>query len=210
MARYIESACRQCRRESTKLFLKGNRCTTEKCSIERRNYAPGQHGKEQAKFSEYKTQLREKQKVKRVYGLLEKQFRLYFERAEKAKGITGENLLQLLERRLDSVVYYLGFADSRRQARQLVLHRHFLVNAKRVNLPSFIVKKGDTIEIVEAKKASKIFKDITENAESKGKEAPSWLSVDRKKMKGVVSELPTRENITLPVNEQLIVELYSK
>lgn len=208
MARYCESVCRLCRRENQKLFLKGERCYTDKCSFERRGYPPGQHGQGRIKFSEYGLQLREKQKVKRVYGLMEKEFRLTFERAEKMKGITGNNLIGLLERRLDSVSYRMGFASSRKEARQLVLHNHLLVNGKAVNIPSFVVRKGDTVEVRE--KSQKTTRVLSALEGLKRREVPQWLEVDSNTFKGKVRDLPSRDDVTLPMEERLIVELYSK
>ena len=208
MARYKDEQCRICRREGQKLFLKGARCYSDKCSISRRNYAPGQHGQKRAKLSEYGTQLREKQKTKAYYGVGEKQFRGYFEMASNKKGVTGENLLQILESRLDNVVYRLGFGASRAQARQLVNHGQFEVNGRRVDIPSYLVKAGDVIEIKESKKNIQRMKDIVEVAG--GRIVPEWLDVDAEKLQGTVKELPSREQIDVPVNEMLIVELYSK
>lgn len=208
MARYVGSVCRMCRRESLKLFLKGERCFSEKCAFDRRPYAPGQHGQARAKQSDYREQLREKQKVKRIYGLLERQFRLFFSRAERMRGVTGENLLSLLERRLDSTVYRLGLAASRIEARQLVRHNHFMVNGKKVNIPSYLVKAGDEIEVKErSRKVAKISAAM-EASDRRGR--VTWLELDKKAFKGVVKGLPVREELTLPINEQLIVELYSK
>ncbi len=209
MARYLESACRLCRREGLKLFLKGERCYTEKCAIERRQYAPGQHGQaRRSKLSGYGAQLREKQKVKRLYGLLEKQFRNYFKKADRARGITGETLLLMLERRLDNMVYRLGFCASRSQARQLVLHGHFLVNDKKVTIPSYIVKPGDQITVREKSRQLVPILESLEAVERRG--LPSWLELDKKNFIGVIKTLPAREELTLPMQEQLIVELYSK
>ncbi len=208
MARYTESKCRICRREATKLFLKGDRCYTDKCAFERRAYPPGEHGRARKKFSDYAIQLREKQKVRRMYGLLEGQFRKYFNIADSRKGATGENLLILLERRLDNVVYRLGFSNSRIQARQLVRHGHIKVNAKRVNIPSFIVKEGDTVTVAEKSKKIPLFQDAQEVLARRG--APGWVEVDGNEFKGTIKALPVREDITFPINEQLIVELYSK
>ena len=207
MARYIGPVCRLCRREGMKLFLKGERCYTEKCAIEKRNFAPGQHGKtRKSKLAGYGVQLREKQKVKRIYGVLEDQFRRYFEQAERTRGITGETLLQLLERRLDNVAYRLGFATSRPQARQLVRHGHFTVNGKKVDIPSYSLRSGDVVTIrPTSQKAPTILHAIEE---VKGRGIPAWLSFDG--AAGKVVSLPTREQINLPVQEQLIVELYSK
>src|SRR5512132_768621 len=209
MARYIGPVCRLCRREAMKLFLKGERCYTEKCAIEKRNFPPGQHGKtRKAKLAGYGLQLREKQKVKRIYGVLEDQFRHYFETAERTRGITGEMLLQLLERRLDNVVYRLGLATSRPQARQLVRHGHFLVNGKKVDIPSYSVKAGDVISVKGASAQAAVLAHAME--EVKGRGIPDWLTFDTSNMSGRVMSLPTREQINLPVQEQLIVELYSK
>ena len=209
MARYTGAVCRLCRREGMKLFLKGERCYTEKCAIEKRNLPPGQHGKaRRAKLAGYGLQLREKQKVKRIYGVLENQFRRYFERAERQRGITGETLLQLLERRLDNVVYRLGLSTSRPQARQLVRHGHFLVNGKKVDIPSFTVKAGDVVSVRGSSAKSAAIAHAME--EVKGRGIPEWLAFDAEKLSGRVVSLPTREQINLPVQEQLIVELYSK
>src|ERR687886_2220106 len=209
MARYIGPVCRLCRREGMKLFLKGERCYTEKCAIEKRNFAPGQHGKtRKAKLAGYGLQLREKQKVKRIYGVLEDQFRHYFETAERTRGITGELLLQLLERRLDNVVYRLGLATSRPQARQLVRHGHFNVNGRKVDVPSYSVKAGDVISVRGGSAQNAVIQHAIE--EVKGRGIPDWLSFDAGSMSGRVATLPTREQINLPVQEQLIVELYSK
>lgn len=208
MARYFGSVCRQCRRENQKLFLKGDRCFTEKCAFERRSYPPGQHGQGRIKFSEYGLQLREKQKIKRIYGLLEKQFRALFEKAENAKGITGSNLLSMLERRLDSVAYRSGFANSRAEARQLVRHGHFAINGKRVNIPSFLVKKGDVLEVSEKSKKVVRINESMEN--SKRREIPQWLELDMATHKARVRDLPSRDDITMPMEERMVVELYSK
>ena len=209
MARYVGPVCRLCRREGMKLFLKGERCYTEKCAIEKRNLPPGQHGKaRKAKLAGYGLQLREKQKVKRIYGVLENQFRRYFEAAERTRGITGETLLQLLERRLDNVCYRLGLSTSRAQARQLVRHGHFLVNGKKVDIPSFSVRAGDVVSV----RAGSVKNPAIVHAmeEVKGRGIPEWLQFDADKTAGRVVSLPTREQINLPVQEQLIVELYSK
>lgn len=208
MARYIGPTCRLCRRENTKLFLKGDRCYTDKCAFEKRNYPPGQHGQNKTKISNYGLQLREKQKVKRIYGILERQFKLYYEKADRMKGIVGENLLSLLERRLDNVVYRLGFAVSRRQARQLVRHNHFLVNGKKVNIPSYLVKPNDVISIKEKSLNSPLIKENIEAIVRKS--IPSWLELDRDNLKGIVRALPLRSDIEYPIQEQLIIELYSK
>jgi small subunit ribosomal protein S4 len=208
MARYTGPVCRLCRRESTKLFLKGERCYTEKCAIEKRNMPPGQHGRRRAsKLQGYGVQLREKQKVKRIYGVLEEQFRRYFEMADRQRGITGETLLQLLERRLDNAVYRMGFATSRAQARQLVRHGHFLVNGKKVDIPSYSLKSGDAVTVRQTSKQNPAILHATE--EVKGRGVPEWLTLDGELGAKVVS-MPTREQINLNVQEQLIVELYSK
>ena len=208
MARYTKTNCRLCRRENLKLFLKGERCYTEKCAFDRRNYPPGQHGQSRKKFSDYGTQLREKQKVKRIYGILENQFRNIFKEADRQKGITGETLLALLERRLDNVVYRLGFANSRDEARQLVRHNHFLINQSKVNIPSFLVKPGDVVEIREKSKKMVRVLEALEGVARRG--VPQWLELDKDQMKGSMKGLPSREEITLPIQEKLIVELYSK
>lgn len=208
MAKYTDAKCRQCRREGCKLFLKGDRCFTEKCSQEKHPFAPGQHGHARKKISEYAIQLREKQKTKRAYGLLEKQFRGYFTRAEMQKGVTGANLLILLERRLDNVVYRLGFANSRNQARQLVRHGIFTLNGKGVNIPSLQVRIGDTIEVPEDKRSIPVLAQAQEAIGRRG--CPAWLEADGSAFKGVVKALPERSDIQFQVNEQLIVELYSK
>ena len=208
MARYTKSVCRFCRRENLKLFLKGERCYTEKCAFDRRAYAPGQHGQGRKKFSDYGAQLREKQKVKRLYGLLENQFRNTFTEADRRKGITGEILLQLLERRLDSTVYRLGFANSRNEARQLVLHTHFMVNQSKVNIPSVLVKPGDVIEVREKSKKVVRILEALEGVARRG--VPQWLELEKEQLKGTVKGAPAREDITLPIQEKLIVELYSK
>ena len=208
MARYTGASCRVCRREGEKLFLKGERCYTEKCSVTRRQYAPGQHGQSKKKLSEYGVQLREKQKAKKFYGVLESQFRKYFEMAAKSKGMTGENLLKILETRLDNIVYRLGYARSRAEARQLVRHGHFSVNGGKVNIPSYIVKPNDQIEVREGSKGDEVFKEILESTESKV--VPAWLSADHASLKGSVVAAPAREDVDLPVQEHMIVELYSK
>jgi small subunit ribosomal protein S4 len=209
MARYIGPVCRLCRREAMKLFLKGERCYTEKCAIEKRNFPPGQHGKtRKAKLAGYGLQLREKQKVKRIYGVLEDQFRGYFEAAERARGITGVTLLQLLEQRLDNVIYRLGLATSRPQARQLVRHGHFLINGKKVDIPSYQVKQGDVVTVLGRTQKNPTIEHAIE--EVKGRGIPEWLSFDQTSITGRVNAVPTREQINLPVQEQLIVELYSK
>ena len=209
MARYIGPVCRLCRREAMKLFLKGERCYTEKCAIEKRNFPPGQHGKtRKAKLAGYGLQLREKQKVKRIYGVLENQFRRYFETADRTRGITGETLLQLLERRLDNVIYRLGLATSRAQARQLVRHGHFTVNSRKVDIPSYSVKAGDVVGVRSTSAQNPTIVHAME--EVKGRGIPEWLSFDPGTLTGRIASLPTREQINLPVQEQLIVELYSK
>jgi len=208
LARYTKSVCRLCRRENLKLFLKGERCYTEKCAIDRRNYPPGQHGQNRRKFSDYGAQLREKQKVKRLYGLLENQFRNTFKEADRKKGITGEILLSLLERRLDNAVYRLGFANSRNEARQLVRHNHFLVNQRKVNIPSFLVKPGDSIMLREKSKKVVRILEALEGVARRG--VPQWLELNKEQLKGNIKGLPNREEITLPIQEKLIVELYSK
>ncbi|MFB0532362.1 MAG: 30S ribosomal protein S4 [Desulfatiglandales bacterium] len=209
MARYTGAACRLCRRENLKLFLKGDRCYTDKCGFERRSYAPGQHGQRRGgKISGYGVQLREKQKVKRIYGVLEKQFRTYYFKADRQKGITGTNLLVLLERRLDNIVYRMGFASSRDQARQLVRHSHFTVNERKVNIPSYSVGIGDVIEVREKSRAIASVLEAMETVVRR--EIPPWVEVDAGKFRGIVKAFPNREDLTMPINEQLIVELYSK
>lgn len=206
MSRYTDASCRLCRREGQKLFLKGERCYSTKCAIEKRNFPPGQHGQGRKKVSEYGLQLREKQKAKRFYGLQETQFRNLFEKAARKKGITGENLLILLESRLDNVVFRLGFASSRKEARQLVTHGHFTVNGKKVNIPSYEISAGDVIKVKEKSTNSPKFKEIKDMAIT----VPSWMTVDVEKLEGKVLALPTRGDIDTPVAEHLIVELYSK
>lgn len=208
MARYTGPSCKLCRREKEKLFLKGSKCFSDRCPIENRNYPPGEHGlSRRAKYSEYGVQLREKQKVKRIYGVLETQFRTYFEKANRQKGVTGENLVKLLERRFDNVVFRLGFAPSRKAARQMVLHRHFTVNGVPVNIPSYQVAPGDVIEVRE--KSKKL--DVIHSSLRKVKDnVYSWLSTEKATLKGTFVEVPEREDIPLNANEQLIVELYSK
>jgi small subunit ribosomal protein S4 len=209
LARYTGSVCRICRRENLKLFLKGDRCYSDKCAFDRRGYAPGEHGqRRKGKASDYGVQLREKQKVKRMFGLSEKQFHLCFEKADRQKGITGTNLLVLLERRLDNVVYRLGFASSRSQGRHFVRHNHFLVNGKKVNVPSYLIKIGDEVTVGEKSKKVKAFTDAIEAVVRSG--VPQWLELDKAQMKGVVKSYPAREDLTTPMQEQLIVELYSK
>lgn len=209
MSRYSGPVCRQCRRENAKLFLKGDRCYTDKCALERRNYAPGQHGQRRTKVSDYGIQLREKQKVKRTYGLQEKQFRLYFSKADRMKGVTGENLLMLLERRLDSVIYRLGFSVSRSQARTLVRHGHFQVNGQKVNIPSFLVRPNDVVSLREKSREVACINESLDSVMRRG--VPSWVELDRDAFKGVIKTLPVRSELTTPeFQEQLIVELYSK
>lgn len=208
MARYIGPVCRLCRREGQKLYLKGERCYTDKCSVGRRSYAPGQHGQGRKKVSEYGLQLRAKQATRRYYGVLEGQFRHYYELAEKKEGKTGEQLLIILESRLDNVIYRLGFASSRKEARQLVLHNHFSVNGKKVNIPSYLVSVGDVITINEKSKNSSKIKAVLEANASHP--VPKWLEVNREQMQGKILSVPTREDIDLAIEETLIVELYSK
>lgn len=210
MARYTGASCRLCRKENLKLFLKGDRCYGDKCAFERRPYAPGQHGQSRrtGKASDFRLQLREKQKVKRIYGILEKQFRGYYTRAERQKGITGTNLLFLLEFRLENVVYRMGFAASRNQARQLVRHNHFLVNNSKVNIPSYQVKPGDTVEVTEKSRKVAQILEAMETVVRRG--IPNWIEVKKDKFKGTLKTLPNREDLTMPIQEQLIVELYSK
>ncbi len=207
MARYREAVCRQCRREGIKLFLKGARCFGEKCAIERRNYPPGQHGLSRTKLTNYGIQLREKQKAKHIYGVLETQFRRYFARAEREKGITGENLLKLLERRLDNVIFRLGMAASRRESRQMVAHGHIQVNARKVSVPSYIVRVGETVQL---RASSKMQERVADNIGAGRSAVPAWLDLDINQRKGTVRGLPVREDIQIPVQEQLIVELFSK
>ena len=207
MARYTEAVCRLCRREGQKLFLKGDRCYT-KCALENRSYAPGQHGQGRSKSSEYGMQLREKQKAKFIYGVLEKPFRNYYEKADRMKGMTGENLMVMLESRLDNVVFRMGFARTRREARQIVDHKHVLVNGKCINIPSYLIKAGDVVEIKESNRTMQRFKDIAEV--TAGRLTPEWVDVDKENFKGTVSVLPKREQIDVPVDEMQIVELYSK
>ena len=208
MARNLDPKCRQCRREGEKLFLKGEKCLTDKCAIERRNQAPGQHGAKQARVSDYGTQLREKQKIRRIYGVLERQFRLSYFEADRRKGVTGENLLQLLESRLDSVAYRMGFGASRTEARQAVRHNAILVNGKRVNIPSYRVKPGDVVEVAEKSRAQLRLKAAVEAADSRG--YPEWVEVDAKAMKGTFKALPQRSELPATINEHLVIELYSK
>ena len=209
MARYRGAECRQCRREKLKLFLKGDRCYSDKCAFERRSFAPGQHGQARMrKVSDYAVQLREKQKVRRIYGMLEGQFRKFFGMAERTKGITGENLLVLLESRLDNVIFRLGFANSRNQARQIVRHNHIQVNGRKVNIPSFLVSVNDVILLKEKSRKVEAINDSLDAVVRRG--VPSWLELDKENYKGTVKALPDRQEITMPIQEQLIVELYSK
>jgi len=209
LARYLGPACKICRRENLKLFLKGDRCFKDKCGFERRAYAPGQHGQgRRGKVSDYGIQLREKQKVRRTYGLLEKQFRGYYKRAVKMKGVTGENLLVLLERRFDNVIFRLGFAASRNEARQMISHNHITINGHKANIPSMLVKPGDLIEVKQKSVKLTRFQEMAEAMDRKS--VPTWLEADKDNMKAKMLSLPTREDITIPINENLIVELYSK
>jgi len=208
LARYREAVCRLCRREGTELYLKGDRCFTDKCAIKRRGYPPGQHGQRRPKHSDYGVQLREKQKAKRIYGLLERQFRNYFEKADRMKGKTGENLLVLLERRLDNVVYRLGFATTRREARQLVRHGHFLVAGRKVTIPSYLVRAGETVELREKSRGIRAVNEALDAVARKG--IPGWLELDRENFRGHVKAVPARSDVTEPIQEHLIVELYSK
>ena len=208
MARYTGPACKLCRREGKKLYLKGDRCVSGKCALERRTSAPGQHGADVKKMREYGMQLREKQKAKFIYGVLEKPFRNYYKKADRMKGMTGENLMTMLEARLDSVVFRMGFARTRREARQIVDHKHVLVNGKCVNIPSYLIKAGDVIEIKESAKSMQRYKDILEV--TAGRLVPEWIDADVENFKGTIKNLPTREMIDVPVDEMLIVELYSK
>lgn len=208
MARYRESVCRFCRRETTKLFLKGDRCFSDKCSVERRNYPPGQHGQGRPKHTDYGLQLREKQKVRRIYGVLEKQFRRYVHLAEQKKGVTGENLLLLLESRLDNMVYRMGFATSRAEARQLINHGHIQVNGRKVSIASFLTKPGSAVEVKEGSRTIAAIEESLKTVSRRG--IPEWLEVDVQNYKGVVKALPTREELPPTIKEQLIVEFYSK
>lgn len=208
MARYLGSVCRLCRREGLKLFLKGERCYTDKCAIERRNYPPGAHGQARTRFSEFSIRLREKQKAKRIYGLLEKQFAHYFELAERMPGVTGENLLVLLERRLDNVVYRLGFASSLTQARQFVRHGHIEVNGRRVTIPSFLVSVNQIVSVAEASRQKKVIVDAVELSQRRG--LPSWMALEREQFRGSLRALPARADLTMPISEKLIVEHYSR
>ena len=208
MARYRESVCRLCRREGLKLFLKGDRCYTDKCAIDRRGYPPGQHGQGRTKVSNYGTQLREKQKIRRLYGVMEKQFRRYFTEANRQKGNTGTNLLVLLERRLDNVVFRVGFSASRNDARQLVRHGHVRVNGRRVDIPSYLIKVGDTIAVADKGQKSTRVNTALDAVERRG--VPSWLELNRDQYSGVIRSMPSREEMTMPMQEQLVVELYSR
>jgi len=209
LARYTDSVCRICRRENLKLFLKGDRCYSDKCAFDRRGYPPGQHGQRRGrKTSDYGIQLREKQKVKRMYGLSEKQFRLFFARADRQKGVTGTNLLISLERRLDNVVYRLGFVNSRAQGRHFVKHNHFIVNGKKVNIPSFLVKIGDVVEVRDKSHKIQAIGDALDAVVRRG--VPPWLDLEKDNKKGVIKGFPVREDLTMPMQEQFIVELYSK
>ncbi|MDD2573020.1 MAG: 30S ribosomal protein S4 [Bacillota bacterium] len=207
MGRYTGPVCRLCRREGMKLYLKGDRCYSDKCAIDRRSYVPGQHGQGRKKVSGYGIQLREKQKAKRYYGVMESQFRKYFNIAERTKGVTGENLLSILESRLDNLVYRIGLGESRKEARQLVKHGHFLVNGRKVDIPSYLVKVGDVVEVKEKSRASEKFKELAENNQ---RVAPDWLEVDLEKMRARVVGVPKKEHIDIPIEEHLIVELYSR
>lgn len=208
MARYTGFNCRICRRETMKLYLKGDRCYSDKCAVERRNFPPGQHGQNRGKFSDYGLQLREKQKIKRMYGLLEKQFKTYFKEADRQKGVTGTNFLVLLERRLDNAVYRLGFANSRDQARQLVRHNHFLVNGKKVNIPSYLLRPGDSVNVREKSRSLVAINEALEAVPRRG--LPPWLELDKANYEGTFKLLPSREEMNIPVQEQLVVEFYSK
>jgi small subunit ribosomal protein S4 len=209
VARYIGSVCRICRRENVKMFLKGDRCFSDKCAFDRRGFPPGEHGqRRRGKISDYGVQLREKQKVKRMYGLSENQFHLFFERADRQKGITGTNLLVSLERRLDNVVYRLGFANSRTQGRHFVRHNHFLVNGRKVNIPSYQINVGDVVQVREKSRTVQAMLDSLDAVVRRG--LPQWLDLEKENLKGVIKALPVREDLTMPIQEQLIVELYSK
>lgn len=208
MARYKESVCRLCRREGMQLYLKGERCFTDKCAIKRRNYPPGQHGQRRPKLSEYGLQLREKQKIKRYYGMLEREFKNSFYEAERQKGITGEELLSLLERRLDNVVYRAGFLPSRKLARQFICHNHLIVNNRGVNIPSYLVKIGDVIRVKESSKENEYIKDAPRRADQR--RIPEWLTLDKERLEVIIQDKPTKEHIPIQVNEQLVVALYSK
>lgn len=208
MARYSDAVCRLCRRERNKLYLKGDRCYTDKCSVTRKGYPPGEHGQSRQKFSEYGQQLREKQKAKRIYGILERQFRRYFREADRRKGVTGEILLQLLESRIDNVVYRMGFARSRAEARQMVNHGHFRVNGRKVDIPSYLTRPGDEIALREKSRNLSVFKELRESAGASS--VVDWIEVDMEKMQGRVIRIPQREEIDVPLEEHLIVELYSR
>jgi len=208
LSRYRESVCRLCRREGAKLFLKGDRCYSDKCAVERRPYPPGQHGSRRIKHSDYGVQLREKQKARRIYGIMEGQFRNYFKVADRQKGVTGENLIVLLERRLDNTVFRLGFSNSRSDARQLVRHGHVMVNGRKVNIPSYLLRPGDVVEIQEKSRNSTRIQEALVSAERKS--TPPWLELEPARFKGIFKNFPGRDEVALPVNEQLIVELYSK
>ncbi len=208
MARYTKAVCKLCRREGVKLFLKGSRCNTDKCALDKRAYAPGQHGQRRVKLSEYGIRLREKQKLRRIYSIMERQFERYFEEASRKKGVTGETLIQLLETRLDNVVYRLGFALSRAQARQLIRHGHFLVNQQRVDIPSYRVKSGDEISVKESSRGLAIIKLALEASSSRG--TPDWLELSTESFMGRLKRIPKREEVSLPVQERMIVEFYSR
>ena len=208
MSRYTGSVCRQCRRENMKLFLKGDRCFSDKCSFDRRGYPPGQHGQRRSKLSDYGIQLREKQKGRRLYGLSEKQFRISFKKADRKRGITGTTLLSLLETRLDNTVFRMGFVNSRNQGRHFVRHNHFIINGKKVNIPSYQVKKGDVVELRDKSKKIQVILDSLDAIVRRG--IPQWIEINKENFKGEVVGVPVREDITLPIQEQLIVELYSK
>jgi len=208
LARYLESKCKLCRREGEKLFLKGEKCFTDKCAIERRNYPPGHHGQKKGRLSDYGSQLREKQKIRRIYGVLEKQFRIIYKQADKQRGVTGDNLLQQLESRLDNVVYLMGFGASRAESRQIIRHDSILVNGNRVNIPSYIVAPGDAIEVNQQSKDQLRIKTSLESADNRG--FPSWIEVDVKNMKGTFKNKPDRSDLPSTINESLVVELYSK
>ncbi len=208
MAKDCDAKCKKCRRENAKLFLKGERCYSSKCAFEKRAYAPGEHGQNRSKNSEYGLQLREKQKVRRTYGLLEKQFRLVYDKASRAQGVTGENMLQLLERRMDNVIYALGFADSRSEARQLVRHNHFRVNNKKMNIPSYVLKAGDVVTVNEKSREIAPIVRAMGNVDKRG--IPNWMELDKAAFKGTIRALPVREDISSDFQEQLVVELYSK
>lgn len=208
MARYLGSVCKICRREGSKLFLKGDRCFSNKCALERRAYAPGEHGQRRIKATDYSLQLREKQKMRRTYGVTEKQFRNYFRQAERLRGMPGENLICLIERRLDNIVYRMGFASSRAEARQLVAHGHFTVNGRRADIPSMLLRPGDAVEVKEGSRDLLVFKAALDSA--KRRPTPSWLEVDPQALRGTVRSWPTREEVSLPIQEELVVAIYSK